>query len=279
MTSGRELGSVMSKNNPSQQSNLLHRSQNGWRRTVGLHLGAGAVLGYTVLHPASVAIHDATSPGHAPFSFGTALAKAFDREHRHMATYFVAIGAAVGLLNGLNRHRIDILFRRVGRLSITDELTGLFNRRFLLQMLERECLRADRYGADLSLMMIDIDHFKHYNDRYGHLAGDRLLKIFAGRLQRIARKPDVVARYGGEEFVVLMPDTKLRMAVRMADRLRRDIERFPFKDGHTQPGGRLTISIGCSRFEKDRPGPWLIKSADDCLYRAKNGGRNQVWYR
>jgi diguanylate cyclase (GGDEF)-like protein len=257
---------------------LLNRPRDGMLRTLGLHLGAGAVLGYTVLHPASVAIHDATSPGHPPFALGSAVAKAFNREHRHMATYFVAVGAAVGLLNGLNRHRIDILFRNVRRLSITDELTGLYNRRFLLQMLERERLRAERYATDLSLMMIDIDHFKNYNDRYGHPSGDGLLRVFAGRLLQMARKSDVVARYGGEEFTVLMPDTRLNMAVRMAERLRRDIEAYPFKDGHTQPEGRITISIGCSRFEKSRPGRCLIQSADECLYRAKNGGRNQIWY-
>ena len=248
-------------------------------RTLGLHLGGGALLGYTVLHPASVAIHNATSPGHPPFAFGSAVAKAFNREHRHMATYFVAIGAAVGLLNGLNRHRIEILFRKVRKLSITDELTSLYNRRFLLQMLERERLRAERYATDLSLMMIDIDHFKNYNDRYGHPAGDGLLKAFAGRLLHIARKSDVVARYGGEEFMILMPDTHLKMAVRVAERLRRDIERYPFENRHTQPEGRVTISIGCSRFESPHPRRCLIQAADECLYRAKNNGRNQIWYR
>ncbi len=261
------------------ESEILTQPQKGVLRTLGLHLGAGAALGYTVLHPASVAIHDAASPGHPSFTFGSAMAKAFNREHRHMATYFVAIGAAVGLLNGLNRHRIEILFHKVRKLSITDELTGLYNRRFLLRMLEHERSRAERYATELSLMMIDIDHFKNYNDRYGHPAGDRLLKSFAGRLLNIARKSDVVARYGGEEFMVLMPDTHQNMAVRMAERLRRDIERYPFENRHTQPQGRVTISIGCSRFVSTRPGQCLIQAADDCLYRAKNNGRNQVWYR
>jgi diguanylate cyclase (GGDEF)-like protein len=271
----------MRRKNQAQPNSEILQPDNRMVRTLGLNLGVGAVLGYFLLHPASVAIHEAASPGHIPSdpNFTSTILKAFDREHRHMATYFVAIGAAVGLLNGLNRERIEILFRKVRKLSITDELTGLYNRRFLLQMLEHECQRADRYATDLSLMMIDIDHFKNYNDRNGHPAGDRLLKTFAGRLLHIARKTDVVARYGGEEFMVLMPDTHMHMAVRMAERLRRDIERYPFENRHSQPSGRLTISIGCSHYEKTRTEMGLIQATDDCLYRAKNGGRNQIWYR
>jgi diguanylate cyclase (GGDEF)-like protein len=267
--------------NKTQLTSEIMQQRGGVVRTVGEHMGMGAVLGYFLLHPASVAIHAANSPDHTPSNttLTSAISKAFDRDHRHMATYFVAIGAAVGFLNGLNRQRIELLFHKVRKLSVTDELTGLYNRRYVLQMLEHECQRAQRYATDLSLMMIDIDHFKNYNDRYGHPAGDRLLKAFAGRLLRIARKSDVVARYGGEEFMILMPDTHVHMAVRVAERLRRDIERYSFANRHSQPGGRLTISIGCSHYKQARTKMHLIQWADDCLYRAKNGGRNQIWYR
>jgi len=239
---------------------------------------AGAAVGYIVLHPASVIIYDKLGPVFV--SLLTSAASAFDLSHIWMAMYFAFIGGAFGLIHGLNHYRTAILYAKVKRLSITDALTGLFNRRFLTECLNREYHRSERYNGELSLIMIDIDHFKNYNDVHGHQAGDRLLQAMAGRIRIIARKTDIVARYGGEEFVILMPDTPISMAIHLAERLRRDIASFPFENRETQPEGKVTISVGCAQHDEGVGAgvDQLIRMADDCLYRAKNRGRNKIWY-
>jgi diguanylate cyclase (GGDEF)-like protein len=241
------------------------------------HSIVGAIVGYIVLHPISVAIYSRTSPEHFhPLPVGSA----FSSEHAWMAAYFTIIGAVFGLIHGLNRYRNAQLFDKVKQLSITDSLTELHNRRFFIQNLSREVERAKRYGSDLSLMMIDIDYFKRFNDTHGHPAGDTLLQVFADRLRLMARKTDIVARYGGEEFVVMMPDTNLAMAANLAERLRKDIESFPFEKCASQPGGKITVSIGCAQFDRqnNKALDQLLQAADDCLYRAKSSGRNQICY-
>lgn len=242
------------------------------------HVCAGAAIGYAVLHPASVIIYDKLGPG--SIALQSSIISAFDLDHQWMAVYFAAIGCVFGLLHGFNHHRMTILLERIRRLSITDALTGLYNRRFLAECLNREWQRAKRYDSALSLVMIDVDHFKNYNDVNGHQSGDRLLHVLANQIGRIARQTDVVARYGGEEFVILMPNTPISMAIHLAERIRRDIASYPFENRETQPDGKITISVGCAqRNEGATEGAdQLIKMADDCLYRAKSCGRNQIWY-
>jgi len=241
-----------------------------------LHIGLGVVFGYTVLHPASVVIHS-LSEGDM-ISYTASMLAAFGGEHVQMASYFSIIGAAFGLLIGLNTHRQAILNSRLKLLSVTDELTGLYNRRFIMQSIIRDVQRAERYGDDLSLLMIDIDHFKQFNDIHGHPPGDRLLKQFSDRLRAMARKTDIVARYGGEEFLILLPNTSKAVAAHLAERIRREIETYPFELRENQPDGKVTVSIGCAQFDatcqSDIHG--FIKAADECLYRAKSDGRNQI---
>jgi GGDEF domain-containing protein len=189
------------------------------------HTFTGAAIGYVVLHPASVIIYDRLGSGSVALL--TSIISAFYLGHLWMALYFAAIGSIFGLIHGFNYYRTSILHERIKRLSITDELTGLYNRRFLTECLNREWQRSKRYDSSLSLVMIDVDHFKNYNDVHGHPAGDRLLYILANRLRATARKTDVVARYGGEEFVILMPNTPISMAVHLAERIRQ------FKIGST----------------------------------------------
>jgi len=156
-----------------------------------------------------------------------------------------------------------------------DGLTGLYNHRYFQEALARETSLCVRHGRDLSLIFGDVDHFKRFNDMNGHQAGDTALCTIAEILQNCIRLSDVVARYGGEEFVVLLPETIKEEAQVMAERIREAIESRPFPGGETQPGGKLTISLGLSSFPEDGRGPAaLIKAADFALYAAKSSGRN-----
>lgn len=168
------------------------------------------------------------------------------------------------------------LYARVQQLAITDELTGLYNRRGLYELGRREVARARRFGTDLSALMIDIDHFKRVNDRWGHSVGDEVLCALAGRLQGLVRSVDVVARYGGEEFVILLPGARLRWATKVAQRVLAAVNGASFSVGETPVA--VTISIGVAAFGReieDLAG--LIHRADLALYRAKERGRQRVY--
>jgi diguanylate cyclase (GGDEF)-like protein len=157
------------------------------------------------------------------------------------------------------------------RLSVTDALTGLSNRRRLTEVLRNEVLRSQRLKHTFALLMTDVDHFKQYNDTHGHPAGDELLKQLATILRRETRDVDLVARYGGEEFLVLLPETKARGVADLADRIRRRMETLP------GPAGQVTLSIGVAEFPlHGDTGEKLIDVADAALYEAKRGGRNRV---
>jgi two-component system cell cycle response regulator len=162
-------------------------------------------------------------------------------------------------------------------LAHTDPLTDLLNRRALASQLQNEIERVRRYDAPLSVLMLDLDHFKTVNDTYGHLVGDSVLAEFGRVLQRGTRTVDIVARYGGEEFVVALPETNYEGAMAYAERLRERIEAHPFRSASAQPVS-LTASIGIATF----PAPGvdgfetLLASADAALYRAKQDGRNRV---
>ncbi len=169
------------------------------------------------------------------------------------------------------------LFQATVELSLTDPLTGTANRRHLFARLEIEVTRALRFGNDLSLVMIDVDHFKLYNDRNGHPAGDEVLKGVSAALTRTVRKVDTVARYGGEEFAILLPQIRREEALAVAEKLRRSVEQIDFPHGHAQPGGRVTISVGLAHYPTDAQDlQQLLRRADAALYAAKNGGRNRV---
>ncbi|MCI0697543.1 sensor domain-containing diguanylate cyclase [candidate division KSB1 bacterium] len=174
---------------------------------------------------------------------------------------------------------IDTIFayQHTRELSYTDELTRVFNRRYFNQRFEREMQRAQRYGRALSLIMLDIDHFKAFNDTHGHLWGDTILKQVAQILEKSLRKADILARFGGEEFVVLLPEIDKEHGRKVAEKLRRAIERTDFPKAATQPLGRLTISLGFAAFPEDaKEAEALVDHADQGLYLAKSRGRNQV---
>jgi diguanylate cyclase (GGDEF)-like protein/PAS domain S-box-containing protein len=163
------------------------------------------------------------------------------------------------------------------RLSITDDLTGIHNHRFFIQQLEDEVRRSKRYSNPLSLLMIDIDYFKHYNDSNGHLAGDQVLKAIGFLIRHGVRDSDSVARYGGEEFAAILINTGKEAAKEIAERVRRYVEETEFPNEGAQPHGGLTVSIGMATFSPAiSTANDLIREADNALYRAKRAGRNRV---
>jgi diguanylate cyclase (GGDEF)-like protein len=161
------------------------------------------------------------------------------------------------------------------KMAVQDSLTGVYNRRFFQERLDEEFIRSQRYHHPLSVLMLDIDFFKEINDIAGHLKGDTVLKDVAQTLIAGVRRVDVVARYGGDEFGIILPETPHRNALRLANRLRKDIVQMnPELDG--QVWG-LTTSIGVSSMGPDiRTTDDLIHRADQALYHAKSSGRNQV---
>ncbi len=157
-----------------------------------------------------------------------------------------------------------------------DGLTGLYNHRMFYTLLEQERARSDRFGRPLSLLMIDIDHFKRVNDIHGHLTGDAVLKGLSDLLSRQARAIDRVCRYGGEEITVILPETDAPAAVSIAERLRATVEHQPFDiEGGKTVG--ITVSIGVATYPAQGiSGEALVSAADSALYAAKQGGRNRV---
>lgn len=166
---------------------------------------------------------------------------------------------------------------RLEKLALTDPLTGLFNRRYLDQTLALEITRQRRSGRPFSVLMLDLDHFKHYNDTHGHPRGDELLRRLARILTEHLRGSDVVARVGGEEFLVLLFDTDLDAAVTAGEKLRAAVADHPFAFGDEQPLGRVTVSVGAAGWpthgdDVDR----VLDAADQALYASKAAGRNRV---
>ena len=162
-------------------------------------------------------------------------------------------------------------------MSITDPLTGMLNRRYLIERLAEELKRSKRHDYAMSFMMIDIDDFKVYNDENGHQAGDLALEMTAQCLKSTLRGADVASRYGGEEFCILLPQTTLEEATSIAERIRQRVLRMRIPHGKTQPLGGVTISIGVSAFHRGLDTPEIvIRTADLALYVAKSRGKNRV---
>jgi diguanylate cyclase (GGDEF)-like protein len=166
--------------------------------------------------------------------------------------------------------------RRLKELSVTDGLTGLYNHRHLVHMLESEYRRAARYKRRFAFLMLDIDYFKEVNDNFGHPCGDAVLQAIGQILKKSVRVTDLVARYGGDEMAVILLETSLKMAMRVAEKLRRQIEEHPFSWEGTS--FRVTVSIGAAGAPEEGIEDWndLLNAADHVLYQAKDRGRNTV---
>ncbi len=163
--------------------------------------------------------------------------------------------------------------KELAQISVTDGLTGLYNRKHLMETLTNEVIRARRHNRPFSVLLIDIDHFKEFNDTFGHLAGDDLLAKLASLLKKSIRSVDYAARYGGEEFLLMLPETGIDGACESADRIRDRVARESFENGKQQ----ITVSIGVAAFREHGTSPEsVIASADAALYQAKRRGRNRV---
>ncbi len=170
-----------------------------------------------------------------------------------------------------------LLYEEVEQLSYTDGMTDLHNYRYFELRLKEEVMRHNRTRAGLSLLILDVDHFKNFNDTLGHQAGDRVLRKLAGILKETVRENDIVARYGGEEFAVILPAVDRAGAKILAERIRQRVEESFFEGEHVQPLGKVTVSVGEANLPHDSDNFMdLIRKADTALYAAKKNGRNQV---
>lgn len=180
---------------------------------------------------------------------------------------------------------LQVAVAELEQLALRDGLTGLYNHRYFQECLDAELSRAERHQHPVGLLFIDVDHFKAYNDRNGHPAGDKLLRKLAGvltggrdsGLPQTTRRSDIVARYGGEEFVMILPETHLQGSEVKAERLREIIAEFKFDHAESQPLGRISVSIGVACFpEHGKDKKALLEAADKMVYRSKHAGRNRV---
>lgn len=197
-----------------------------------------------------------------------------------VAGVFLAICVYAGFVfQRLRRQRQEMhaLRKELAELALRDSLTGLPNRRSFEKLLREELARAQRYGTSCSVAMIDVDHFKVYNDTHGHLAGDQVLRELAELLRVHLRGTDIPARYGGEEFAVILVQTPVDRAWEVMERLRREVERHHFSGEQVLPTGELTISAGLAACGDVAPSSEeLLERADRALYAAKEAGRNRV---
>lgn len=197
-------------------------------------------------------------------------------EHDIKLCHAVANASANSLYNAFLFEKMESEKSRFERLAITDYMTGIYNIRYFYHRLSEEFSRSQRYNSSLSCLMLDIDHFKEINDRYGHKVGDSVLREFAQLLRRHARKSDVLARYGGEEFIMLLPQTSENGAMAKAESMRAFVEEHRFRGLKGEAG--LSVSIGLATYPnlKIKNREDLITFADNALYTAKTLGRNQV---
>jgi diguanylate cyclase (GGDEF)-like protein len=176
-----------------------------------------------------------------------------------------------------NAEELEELNTNLRDMAIRDPLTGLFNRRYLHEAIDLELARSRRHKRFFSVVFIDVDHFKQYNDAHGHLAGDEVLKTLATIIQNGCRATTIPARYGGEEMVLLLPETEKQGARAVAEKLRMRVEEYPFPGQETQPLGTVTLSMGIATYPEDGgDGKSLLGYADQALYQAKHRGRNTI---
>ena len=194
-----------------------------------------------------------------------------DRSHAFSKNLLVVLSERVRSDNEFIASSLGVL-RQAERNAATDALTGLGNRHWMQDMFEREVTRAQHSDKPLCLMMVDVDNFKHFNDRYGHISGDRVLIAVAHALREYVRPTDLIARFGGDEFAILLPGIELAQAVQTAERLREQVAALSPPSLSTA----VTVSIGVTARIADDDVSTLVNRADEAMYDAKTKGRNRV---
>ena len=207
------------------------------------------------------------------FKGATVRAVAFDYVKTHVDNQELVVRVK-------NMLKIKELRDKLKTLSTTDELTGLHNRRYLLERMEQEISRAKRYSTPLSLLLFDLDFFKVVNDIYGYEWGDVLLRSIADKLKQLIRKEDIITRYGDEEFIVVLPNTSEDNAFLFAERFRKDIEKMEFIPAGEEERHPITISGGIATFpclpDTEEDANTIIRYAEHALYNAKKRGKNKI---
>ncbi len=212
-----------------------------------------------IAHGKTVGLLNAESPLSGVFT---------ERDEKMLAV--VARAAALAIDNAM-------LHRKTEELTITDELTGIYNYRYFAEKLKEEQRRACRYNMPLSLIMLDIDWFKKFNDSYGHEVGNIVLRGITSVVKKCIRDVDIFCRYGGEEFVIILPQTPRIEVARIGERIRQQIEAASFGGGDNIPELKVTVSVGITSYpENGKPDEELLSVADQALYRAKGAGKNLV---
>ncbi|MBI5208329.1 MAG: GGDEF domain-containing protein [Candidatus Firestonebacteria bacterium] len=190
------------------------------------------------------------------------------------AVLFIGMGVALGILSNKHSKQKEIL----EGMSIHDRLTGLYNYGYFLDRIEQEKKRADRYSHSLAFVIFDLDHFKKFNDTYGHEQGNNVLRKLANIIKNKTRNIDTTARYGGEEFVIVVPMASEDQAYQVAERVRESVENEKFDGNAATPIVKMTISGGICAYPIDSQNTMeLIYKADEALYAAKNEGRNRIY--
>jgi len=183
------------------------------------------------------------------------------------------------LLNTLSRQNeeLDHLNKEFREMAIRDGLTGLFNHTYAEERLESEFDRSSRFGRDLSVLFMDLDNFKFYNDANGHQAGDDILQMLSAIMMKTVRESDTLARWGGEEFIIIAAETDAKQACELAERIRLAVANHAFAHAKQQPLGLVSLSIGVATItDKTEDAQSLVKLADDAVYHAKDHGRNRT---
>jgi diguanylate cyclase (GGDEF)-like protein len=242
------------------------------------------VLGYFIIHPwVMITAHLMFRPRlKAYFSMGNIIfeefVRAFSLEMLPWGLAFAVLSSLSGAFYGRSRQAIAALRaseQRFKEMSITDELTGLHNSRHFFSRLKAEIKRTDRYGHPLTLLILDLDNFKQYNDTFGHLSGDKVLAETGNIIRKSIRSTDSAYRYGGEEFAVILPESSGQESLYIAERIRKSFESEALFD-HKKDGLRVTVSIGVAQYVREEEMSTFIKTADENMYAAKNAGKNRI---
>ena len=258
---------------PPDQSDEMDAADPATRLEHCISLQARAI---SLLEGERPAFHEGGRPAHPEHTGAELLAllKEAIWHERNIAQDYRALQAEVGSLR-TERDELAVALRHTEALSLTDELTGLPNRRAFVQRLDQELSRSQRTGQPLAMVLLDIDNFKDINDRFGHYVGDMMLRCYAQSMVRELRQHDLLARYGGEEFVLLLPETLLDDARNAMAKLAHRIRNEPLETGGT--GIDLpTFSAGIACLRSGESATTLINRADQALYLAKRLGRNRI---